>query len=125
LPSTLGLLAAHLQRFPVGQDGLIFTNPRDKPWRRNAFGGVIRQARISAGLPDSVSFHDLRHFYASTLIAAGCSIKAVQTTLGHSSAAMTLDVYSHLFPSDEERIRDAVEAASRVTGVSWAGDTTL
>jgi hypothetical protein len=38
---------------------------------------------------------------------------------------MTLDVYSHLFPSDEERIRDAVEAASRVTGVSWAGDTTL
>jgi hypothetical protein len=38
---------------------------------------------------------------------------------------MTLDVCSHLFPSDEDRIRDAVEAASRVTDVSRAGDTTL
>jgi integrase len=75
---------------------------------------VIQRARVTAGLPDSVSFHDLRHFYASTLIAAGCSIKAVQTTLGHATAAMTLDVYSHLFPSDEDRIRDAVEAASHI-----------
>jgi integrase len=122
--STLELLAADLQRFPAGQESLIFTNDRGKPWRRNAFVGVIRRACISARLPDSVSFHDLRHFYASTLIAAGCSIKAVQTTLGHSTAAMTLDVYSHLFPSDEDRIRDAVEAAARVSDVSPVGDAT-
>jgi hypothetical protein len=37
---------------------------------------------------------------------------------------MTLDVYTHLFPPDEDRIRDAVEAASRVTDVSRAGDAT-
>jgi integrase len=85
---------------------------------------VIQRARASAGLPD-VTFHDLRHHYASVLIAAGCSVVAVQRALGHANASETLDVYSHLFPSDEDRIRDAVEAASRVTLVSEPAGTTL
>ena len=48
------------------------------------------------------------HFYASALIAAGCSVKAVQMALGHKSAKMTLDTYSHLWPGDEDRIRAAI-----------------
>lgn len=45
-----------------------------------------------------------------TLIAAGCSIKAVQEALGHANASETLDTYSHLWPSDDDRIRDAVQS---------------
>jgi integrase len=67
----------------------------------------VRKARRAAGL-DTLTFHDLRHFYASALISAGCSIKAVQSALGHRSARMTLDVYGHLFPGDEDRIRGAI-----------------
>jgi hypothetical protein len=64
--------------------------------------------------------------YASALIAAGCSIKAVQSALGHKNASETL--YSHLFPFDEDRLRDAVQALHGplpVGHVSRASGTTL
>ncbi len=67
----------------------------------------MRLTRQRAGL-SGLTFHDLRHHYASALISAGCSVKAVQTALGHASASMTLDVYGHLWPGDEDRIRSAV-----------------
>ena len=51
------------------------------------------------------------HAFASALISAGCSVKAVQRALGHASASTTLDTYGHLWPGDEDRIRQAVDAA--------------
>jgi len=45
---------------------------------------------------------------ASALLSAGVSIKAVQSHLGHGSAALTLDVYGHLMPSDDDRSRTAI-----------------
>ena len=62
-------------------------------------------ARLAgAGLPD-FTFHCTRHYYASGLIAAGCDVVTVQRALGHSSAAITLRVYSHVWPSAESRTR--------------------
>ena len=54
--------------------------------------------------------HDLRHCFASALISGGASVKQVQAALGHSSATVTLKVYSHLWPGDEDRTRSIVEA---------------
>ncbi len=45
--------------------------------------------------------HALRHFYASVLLDAGESIKAVSQYLGHSDPALTLRVYAHLMPSSQ------------------------
>ena len=56
-------------------------------------------------------FHDLRHFYASALIAANLNPKAVQTRLGHATIAETMDTYGHLFPDSEELGRTAVGSA--------------
>ncbi len=53
--------------------------------------------------------HALRHFYASVLLDAGESIKAVSEYLGHADAAMTLRVYAHLMPSSSERARRALD----------------
>jgi integrase len=58
-----------------------------------------------------VRFHDLRHYFASALISAGCSVKAVQMELGHKNATETLDIYAHLWPSDESRTREAIQDA--------------
>ncbi|MFE5632080.1 tyrosine-type recombinase/integrase [Streptomyces sp. NPDC056543] len=55
--------------------------------------------------------HALRHFYASVLLDAGESIKAVSQFLGHSDPALTLRVYAHLMPSSQKRTREAVDAA--------------
>jgi hypothetical protein len=56
-----------------------------------------------------VTFHDLRHYYASLLIQHGESVKVVQRRLGHKSAVETLDTYSHLWPDSEDRTREAVD----------------
>lgn len=75
--------------------------------RRSATSGA---RRASAGI-DGVRYHDLRHAFASTLISAGCPVKAVSRALGHASAATTLNLYSRPWPGDEDRIRDAVDLA--------------
>lgn len=53
--------------------------------------------------------HALRHFYASVLLDAGESIKAVSQYLGHTDPALTLRVYAHLMPSSQERTRNAID----------------
>lgn len=56
-----------------------------------------------------MTFHDLRHYYASLLIRHGESVKVVQKRLGHKSAVETLDTYSHLWPDSEDRTREEVD----------------
>ena len=53
--------------------------------------------------------HALRHFYASVLIDAGESVRAVADYLGHADPGFTLRVYAHLFPSSEDRARQAID----------------
>ena len=64
------------------------------------------KALDAAGLKH-VTLHSLRHSYASMMLAYGASVKALQNALGHASATMTLNVYSHLIASD---LDDAVLA---------------
>ena len=54
-----------------------------------------------AGLPH-IRFHDLRHSAASLLMSQGVHPKVVQELLGHSTIAMTMDVYSHVLPSMQQ-----------------------
>ena len=62
------------------------------------------------GLPESFSFHDLRHYLASLLIASGADIKTVQARMRHASASTTLDTYGHLWPDADESTRTAIGA---------------
>lgn len=66
-----------------------------------------------AGLPASFRYHDLRHYFASALIAAGLDVKTVQARLRHGSAKTTLDVYGHLWPDTDDRSRAAVASLLR------------
>lgn len=86
----------------------MFSNARGGALRRGPFNEAWHRAVDAAGLPSSTTFHDLRHFCASMLIAHGCSVKAVQSRLGHQSAVETLDTYSHLWPDSDDETRDAV-----------------
>ncbi|RJS46553.1 tyrosine-type recombinase/integrase [Nocardioides cavernaquae] len=61
--------------------------------------------------------HALRHFYASTLLDAGVSIKVVSEYLGHADPAFTLRTYTHLMPNSDGRVRNAVDAAICVPNV--------
>jgi integrase len=110
--TTLDRLAAHLAKHGEGPERLVFPNRYRRPTWRSHFSMTWKDARKRAGV--EARFHDLRHHYASTLIAAGCSIKAVQHALGHATAAETLDTYSHLWPDDEDRIREAIAARAAI-----------
>jgi integrase len=68
-------------------------------------------AKSIDGLPAGFRIHDLRHYFASLLIAAGLDVKTVQARLRHTSAKTTLDVYGHLWPDRDESSKQAVAAA--------------
>jgi integrase len=78
------------------------------PW---AIERAVRDARSKVeGLPTEFRFHDLRHYFASLLIASGLDVKVVQARLRHASAKTTLDTYGHLWPDKDESSRAAVAA---------------
>jgi integrase len=105
-PFLLADLGAHVGRRHEG-----FVLHRDsEPVDYNAFAHYWRRATTAAGVK-GLRYHALRHAFASMLIAGGCSVKAVQRALGHASAATTLNLYAHMWPGDDDRIRQAVERA--------------
>ena len=57
-----------------------------------------------------VRFHDLRHTAATLMLRAGVPIKIVSTRLGHATAALTLDTYSHVTPDMQREAAAAVDA---------------
>jgi len=93
--------AAHLAEFPT--DGPLFTARGGQPLSYGGWKYAWQRAQTKTGL--ALDTHDLRHFYASGLISGGASVKQVQVVLGHASPVVTLRVYSHLWPGDEDRVR--------------------
>ncbi|MFJ9345485.1 tyrosine-type recombinase/integrase [Streptomyces sp. NPDC101237] len=130
-------LKARMKEFPPVEVTLPWTKPDGEPktfrllfvdqegraynrsvfdmgdWRRAlAAVGVIppraRSARYLQVAPED-GMHALRHAYASVLLDAGESIKALSDYLGHSDPGFTLRTYTHLLPSSETRTRKAID----------------
>jgi len=104
------LLAQHVADFgTIGDEQWLFTGEGDQPPHQNTVGYWWRKTLRVAGLSD-IKLHDLRHFYASGLIAAGCDVVTVQRSLGHAKATTTLNTYAHLWPTAEDRTRKAAQS---------------
>ena len=88
-------------------DAFLFRTPRGHLYNRNNAGHEWRKVRETLGLDEAITLHALRHTFASNLIASGCDVVTVQRALGHSQPSITLDVYSHLWPSAEDKTRAA------------------
>jgi integrase len=78
---------------------------RNRTFRRYWFD----EAADSIGVP-GLTPHELRHTCASLVVSAGGNVKALQRMLGHSSAAMTLDIYSDLFDEDLDEVAVTLDA---------------
>ena len=84
---------------PKGCDDLVFPNLAGNPMSNtNLLQRGFYPALRRAGLR-KIRFHDLRHTFASLLIANGEDIVRVSRLLGHSSPTVTLDVYAHVLPN--------------------------
>jgi len=111
LPGVLSALVEHRQaqqrqREEAGErwneQGFVFTNELGGPLQRhNLAHRYFRKILEEAGLPQ-IRLYDLRHTAATLALAAGVPVKVVSEMLGHSSVALTLDVYSHVLPHMQE-----------------------
>jgi integrase len=102
----------HMDTYPAGPMGMIFTSSRGNPLGRTTFGQVFRDTARRAGI--EATSHDLRHHCASLLIGAGCPVTTVQHFLGHKNASETLNTYAHLWAQDDDRIRNALDTQFRL-----------
>ena len=64
-------------------------------------------------LPPNLTFHALRHTYASLCVAAGIPPLAISRFMGHSKVTTTLGIYTHLFQDDHSDAMTALAALSR------------
>ena len=55
-----------------------------------------------------LTFHGLRHAFATLALIAGKNPKVVSEALGHSKISITLDLYSHVIPDMQNELTDAV-----------------
>lgn len=116
---------------------LLFTTSNGRMVNRSNWSRVWRAALRRAdakaravdpkgpGVTQGWGLHSLRHFFATSLIHKGASVKTVQLALGHSKPSITLDTYTHEWPDVTERTRtlmeDALSVASTLRGSTSAG----
>lgn len=112
------ILSEHVrQHTPTGMPDRWLFDERGKPWHDNLVDYRWRSTRTDAGLAHKL--HDLRHYFASGLIAAGCDVVTVQRAMGHASATTTLSTYAHLWPTAQDKTRAAAaELAAAVLAES-------
>lgn len=101
------------ERLRVGPEwhdnGLVFTNRIGNPIEkqnlmRRSFWPLLDRAALPR-----IRFHDLRHTAATLLLAEGLHPKVVQERLGHSTIAVTMDVYSHVGMTLQREAADTLD----------------
>jgi integrase len=110
ISSRLGeLLADHLVLLDHPSDGLLFVgrDPRYPTHPRVLRRRTAKTWKV-AGL-EPLGFHEARHTFASTAIAAGMNAKTLCTLMGHASISVTYDTYGHLLRGNESEARDLLD----------------
>jgi integrase len=113
-PATLEALKAHAARQADEQadwedawveTGFVFTREDGLPLHPWHVSKAFKVHLEAAKLPE-IPLHSLRHSYATLALSSGVNPRIVSGRLGHSTVALTLDVYSHVLPQQD---RDAAE----------------
>jgi integrase len=84
---------------PLAREDFVFSRANGSSWGSHDQHRPIADARDAAGLDDEVTFHILRHSYASILVKAGVHLSIVAQSLGHTDTRMVEKHYGHLAPS--------------------------
>jgi len=90
--------------------GYVFDRPDGSPWNLDQFSWRFADLVRRCGIP-KIRLHDLRHSYATIALAAGTDLKTISTSLGHSTIAITANVYAHVTESLHRENAARVDAA--------------
>ena len=109
-------LRAHVSDLAVQTpEGLLFVSQRGTPVDPNSIRPVLRPIMEEIGAP-GLSYHAMRHTFASLQLASGANILQLSRALGHHSAAFTLSTYAHLLPGDQIAALDLDDVLVRGNG---------
>jgi len=101
----------------------VFPSPAGRIWRKDNFMARVFRPAVRRAELDGLTFHDLRHTYASLMVAAGASPHVIAEQLGHRDARLVLQRYGHLYPgASRQAALDLdlyLQAAS--VGHTWGG----
>lgn len=89
------------------ETGLVFTRENGALLHPQTLSGAFERLAAAAGLP-AIGLHGLRHSHASLGLASGVPLVIMSERLGHSSVAITGDVYTHSLPAQHQDAADAV-----------------
>ena len=96
----------------TSRDNWLFANEWGEQARWWTLQRAMRSSRAKVpGRPAVFRYQDLRHHYASMLIASGADVKVVQARMRHALAKTTLDTHSHRWPGSDDSTRAAIDAA--------------
>ena len=95
----------------------MFPSPQnpDVPRYPTSVGDILSILLKRAGCK-RVRFHDLRHTFATMALENGMDVKTLSATIGHVSAATTLDIYSHM--TDTMQMQAAVSIDRKIGGTN-------
>jgi integrase len=111
---TRSLAAVKLRSRYSGDRDPVFAARSGRPLgHRNATGRGFAPAAAKAGIED-VSFHSMRHAFASRMISRGINSTVLAALMGHESSTITERRYIHLF--DQQRTDEQVRQAMSVSG---------
>ena len=102
---------------------LVFPNEFGDFLSTTTIGRALRRVIERAGLP-RIRFHDLRHTAATIMLSNGTHPKIVSEMLGHSTIAITLDLYSHVTPNMQREAAAAMDQAFVGTKANGVAATT-
>ena len=104
------LAKERLQLGPAWADyDLVFPSELGTPLTHSNTTQVFKRILKRAGLRPSTRLYDLRHTHAILLLKAEVHPKIVIEPQGHSTVALTLDVYSHVLPSMQAKAADHID----------------
>lgn len=118
-PQTVEALKAHAARQADEQSqwgeawtnsGYVFVREDGQPLHPERISALFRRLVKAACLPE-IPLHGLRHTHATLALSAGVNPRIVSGRLGHSTVALTLDVYSHVLPQAD------AEAACKIASL--------
>jgi integrase len=101
--------AAFFKSVTVGRRGLVFTRANGQPWKKTDHEYPLRAANAVARLEPPITFHGLRHTWASLAVMNGVPLQIVAQNLGHVDTTMCQRHYAHLAPS---YVADAIRAGA-------------
>jgi len=109
---------------PLLPTDLVFSHPDGSPLRPNTVSRAFEKLARSLVF-EGIRFHDLRHAHATLMLRQGVHPKIVSERLGHSSIAITLDIYSHVLPGLQEsaaqRFEEGLKTSSPDTEAAEVG----